>query len=614
MTTTPEEFFAAGLMEMEPSPPSPSINLPLMPDGAGQGQLSDDNLVLSYISGLLMEEDIDDKLLGQYSDHPALLQAQQPFAQLLSSPFFNANSDNTFNRCNIEGDKDSLQGCSGDQCTVNSSFSKGVDEEGQFSKGWEEAHRFLPGDNSFGKGEQVIQIFKEISNPRGPKKRYNRDENMEEDAGRTRKPMIIREKLEEIGIREMFDEMMLHGYEPCIRDKEKLRIAMTNEKKNKTKGRSKAATNVVDLRTLVFRCAQAVATNDHMVAVELLKQIKQHASATGDATQRLAQCFAKGLEAWLVGTGMQLWKSLMAEHPIVTDFLKAYSLFMAACCFHKIALKFSILTITDAMVGKSRLHVVDYGLHYGFQWAGLIQCLANRNGGPPEVTITAISHSQPRTYPAQQTEEQGRRLSKCAKEFGLPFKFHVITKKWEEVFIEDLNKDTDEVLSVNDLLSFSSLMDETVFFDASNPRDTVLNNISRMRPCIFIQSIVNRSSGTSFMSRFRELLFYYMALFDMSDATMPRNSESRLVLEQGLLRRCALNAEKYTQWQVRNQRAGLRQLLLKPSIIKVLKDEVKKEYHKDFFISEDGQWLLQGWMGRVLFAHSTWVAEDAISE
>jgi hypothetical protein len=579
----------------------------------------------SHISSLLMEEDIDDKLLGQYSDHPALLQAQQPFAQLLSSPSINANSDNTFKSGNMEGAKSLFQDCSGDQCTLSSSFSKGVDEEGQFSKGLEEAYRFLPGDDSFGKGEQVIQIFKETSNPRGLKKRYNRDEHVEEEAGRTRVPMVIREELEEIGIHEMFDEMMLHDYELCIRDKEKLHITMANEKKNKTKGRNKVATDVVDLRTLLFHCAQAVAMNDHMVAVELLEQIKQHASATGDATQRLAQCFAKGLEAWLVGTGMQLWKLLMAERPIVMDFLRAYNLFMAACCFHKIALKFS-MTIVDAMVGKSRLHVLDYGMHYGFQWAGLIRWLANRNGGPPEVRVTAIGHSQPRIYPAQQIEEQGRRLIKCAKKFGVPFKFHVITKKWEEVFIEDLNKDTDEVLIMNDLLNFSSLMDESVFFDTSNPRDTVLNNIRRMRPYIFIQSIVNRSSGTSFLSRFRELLFYYMALFDMSDATMPWNSESRLVLEQGLLRRCAMNdivcegvdlvnrPEKYMQWQVRNQRAGLRQLLLKPSIIKVLKDEVKKEYHKDLFLSENGKWLLQGWKGRVLFAHSIWVAEDAISE
>lgn len=204
MAITPEEFFAVDLMEMEPSPPSPSINLPLMPDGGGQGPLSDDDLVLTYISGLLMEEDIDDKLLGQYSDHPALLQAQQSYAQLLSSPSFNANSDNTFNSGNMEGAKNSLQGCSGDQYTLSSSFSKGVDEEGQFSKGLEEAHRFLSGDNSFGKGEQVIEIFKETNNPIGLKKRYNRDEHMKEEAGRTWKSMIIRE--EEIGIHEMFDE------------------------------------------------------------------------------------------------------------------------------------------------------------------------------------------------------------------------------------------------------------------------------------------------------------------------------------------------------------------------------------------------------------------------
>jgi len=44
---------------------------------------------------------------------------------------------------------------------------------------------------------------------------------------------------------------------------------------------------------------------------------------------------------------------------------------------------------------------------------------------------------------------------------------------------------------------------------------------------------------------------------------------------------------------------------------KVLKDKVRRCHHKDFFICEDDQWLLQGWMGRILFAQSTWVAEGA---
>ena len=42
-------------------------------------------------------------------------------------------------------------------------------------------------------------------------------------------------------------------------------------------------------------------------ATELLRQIKQHSGPTGDATQRLAHCFAEGLEARLAGTGSQVY-------------------------------------------------------------------------------------------------------------------------------------------------------------------------------------------------------------------------------------------------------------------------------------------------------------------
>jgi hypothetical protein len=189
-----------------------------------------------------------------------------------------------------------------------------------------------------------------------------------------------------------------------------------------------------------------------------------------------------------------------------------------------------------------------------------------------------------------------------------------------------MKTEADEVLVVIDLFNFSILREESIFFDGLSPRDTVLNNIRKMRPDVFIQGVVNCSYGTSFLTRFREALFYYGALFDMLDATIPRDGKLRPVLEQNMLGHSVLNLvacegadvvncpEKYRRWQVRNQRAGLRQLPLKPNIVKVLKDKVMKDHHKDFFISEDGQWLLQGWMGRILYAHSTWVAEDTISE
>ncbi|CAN6235131.1 unnamed protein product [Urochloa humidicola] len=611
MATTPEEFFAEGLME--PSPPSSSVFHDLTPmsdpNTTDKGQLSHDDPILPNISRMLMEDDIDDKLLCEYSDHPALLQIQQLFSQILSPPSTGANNDDTANKVSMDQANDLLLVSNGDQSTPSLPCSDSEYVVGEFLKGMEDANRFLPSDH------QIDQMF--IRNKR---------KNLEE-VGRTSKMMMTAEVPEETGIHEMLDGMMMGGHEELTRDMEKLRIAMNSEEeKESRKGCSKITRDMVDLSALLISCARAVDTNNYLVVGELLNQIKQHASTTGDATQRLAQCFSKGLQARLMGTGRQLWKLLMADRPSAVEFLKAYNLYMSACYFNKVAHIFSALTIAGVMKGKSRLHIVDCGIHYGFQWAGLIRWLAKREGGPPlGMKITAMCCSRAGSFPVQWIEEQRYRLSKYARELGLPFVFEAVTTEWEKVCIENLNIDADEVLVVSDLFNFSTLKDESIFFDSPNPRDTVLHNIQKMRPNVFIQSILNCSNGSCFLSRFREKLYYYSALFDMLDATVPRDSESRLVLEQDLIGRNALNAiacegvdlvqhpEKYRRWQLRNQRAGFRQLPLTPVVLKVLKDKVKK-HHKDFLLSEDGQWLLQGWKGRVLFAHSTWVVDDGSSE
>ncbi|RLM74359.1 hypothetical protein C2845_PM15G09550 [Panicum miliaceum] len=346
-----------------------------------------------------------------------------------------------------------------------------------------------------------------------------------EEVGRTSKIMMMTEVPEESGIREMLDNMMMAGHEALIRDMEKLRIAMDNkEKKKNRKGCSKVTRDMMDLSTLLIRCAQAVDTNNYLIADELLRVVR-----------------------WL----------------------------------------------------------------------------AKREGGPPpEMKITAMCCSQPSSFPVQWIEEQRYRLSKYASELGLTFVFEAVTTEWEKVCIENLNIDADEVVVVSDLFNFSTLKDESVFFDSPNPRDTVLSNIKKMRPNIFIQSILNCSQGACFLSRFREMLFYYSALFDMLDVIVPQESESRSVLEQDLFGSCVLNGigcegvdlvqRPEKQWQSRNQ--GLRQLPLRPVVMKVLKDKVKKHHHKEFLLSEEGQWLLQGWKGRAIFAHSTWVVEDGSSE
>jgi hypothetical protein len=64
--------------------------------------------------------------------------------------------------------------------------------------------------------------------------------------------------------------------------------------------------------------------------------------------------------------------------------------------------------------GKSKLHIVDYGMRYGFQWVGLLCLLASKEGGPPEMKFTAITGPKPAEYPSEQIEKIGCRLMKCA--------------------------------------------------------------------------------------------------------------------------------------------------------------------------------------------------------
>lgn len=522
-----------------------------------------------------------------------------------------------------------------------------------FRKGMEEANKFLPTNSNllidldtisdkpvqrgFTAGSQLKKEEADgydtlmFGNGRGRKNRHG-VEDLEAEAGRNSKLMAPEQ--EEMGTREMVDEIMLHGYDLCMKGMEDLRIAMDSDaEKNIRKGTGKTARGkrgttdeVVDLRTMLIHCAQAVATGDRRASNELLRQIKLHSSPKGDGTQRLAYCFAQGLEARLAGTGSQVYKSLVAKRTSVVEYLKAYKLYMAACSFKKVNTVFVGLTIIDAMEGKSRLHIVDYNVQYGFQWPGLFLWLSKRDGGPPEVRITGIDLPQPGFRPSFQIEETGRRLSNCAREFGVPFKFHGIVAKLETVCAEDLNIDPDEVLVVTSQCGFSNLMDESVVMDKQDslsPRDMVLNNIRKMRPDVFIDCIVNGTYGAPFfVTRFREALFFYSSQFDMLDATIPRENDVRELIERDIFGRCALNViacegadrvdrpETYKQWQVRGHRAGLRQLPLKPEVVKIVRDKVKNYYHKDFVIDVDHRWLLSGWKGRVLYGMSAWVAAE----
>jgi len=282
------------------------------------------------------------------------------------------------------------------------------------------------------------------------------------------------------------------------------------------------------------------------------------------------------------------------------------------------------LFFIDKMIYKvaeksTSLHIVDFGIGYGFQWPILIKKLSERAGGPPKLRITGIQFPQPGFRPTERVDETGGRLAKYSEQFNVPFEYHAITSNtWETIKIEDLKIDRNETLAVNCSFQFRNLLDWSV--EEKSPRDTVLSIIKRMNPDIFVHSVVNGSYNVPFfVPRFREALFYYSALYDAFDVTLPRENQERLLFEREFYGRVVMNViaceglerierpETYKQWQVRLIRAGFRQLPLDQVLMNKLRCELKEWYHKDFEAEEDNHWFLQGWRGRIGYASSCWV-------
>ncbi|KAH7550019.1 hypothetical protein ACOSP7_024884 [Xanthoceras sorbifolium] len=520
----------------------------------------------------------------------------------------------------------------------------------QFRRGEEEASKFLPkvnqlvidiGTDTFAPElkEKAAKVVVKAENDEREhsssglreKKNHEREDSYLEEERSNKQSAVYLDQDESEQLSEMFDKLLIcherMGSTKCFLDQ-----ALPNDGQRKAlqqNGQTKwsiAEKNSVkkpenkkevDLRTLLIQCAQAVSADDRRTANEKLKQIRQHSSPFGDGTQRLAHCFANSLEARLAGSGAQIYTALSSKRTSAADMLKAYQVYMEACPFQKIEIIFANHTFLELAEKATTLHIIDFGILYGFQWPAVIFRLSKRQGGPPKLRITGIELPQRGFRPAERVEETGRRLAKYCERFNVPFEYNAIAKKWENIQIEDLKIKDNEVIAVNCLFRFKNLLDETVV--VNSPRNSVLSLIRKINPNIFVQAIVNGSyNAPFFVTRFREALFHFSALFDMWDMNIPHEDQMRLMFEKEFYGREVMNVvaceglerverpETYKQWQVRNRRAGFRQLPLDPRLMKKLRGKAGC-YHNDFIVDEDGQWMLQGWKGRIIYASSAWV-------
>jgi len=143
---------------------------------------------------------------------------------------------------------------------------------------------------------------------------YSRTEDFQLFEGRCSKQFAV--SFNETTRDEMFDRVLLFSEHKLTNEGIVLREMMTNKSNRNSQnvqGRTSACQKtrvkkhhkkeVVDLRTLLIHCAQAVSVNDYTLASDRLNIIRQHFSVSGDDTQRLASCLVDCLQVRLAGTG-----------------------------------------------------------------------------------------------------------------------------------------------------------------------------------------------------------------------------------------------------------------------------------------------------------------------
>ncbi|THF95498.1 hypothetical protein TEA_025920 [Camellia sinensis var. sinensis] len=302
----------------------------------------------------------------------------------------------------------------------------------QFNRGMEEAKKFLPKNNPLvidldalpqeleERASEVVVKVEEgrETSPNGSRRRKNHhreDIDLEEERSSKQSAVYV-ESVEEAELSALLNKVLLctemRSEIACCNgdEEEQSEATKTSQQNGQPHGSSGAKTHVkklgnknevVDLRTLLINCAQSVATDDGRTANEQLKQIRQHASPF--ASKRIK----------------------------AAEKLKAYQLYLSATPFKMISTFFSNKMILDLAMNstKKKLHIIDFGILYGFQWPILIQYLAAQPSGAPELQITGIEVPQPGFRPAELVEETGRRLAKYCERFNFRFQYHAIAQK-----------------------------------------------------------------------------------------------------------------------------------------------------------------------------------------
>nr|GMD21470.1 scarecrow-like protein 3 [Ipomoea batatas] len=409
---------------------------------------------------------------------------------------------------------------------------------------------------------------------------------------------------------------------------------------------------------LLLTCAGHVAGGSLENSNVALDQISHLAAPDGDTMQRIACYFAQALADRVLRTLPGVYRALHSTKlASPADEFLARKVFVEMFPFSKVAFLVANQAIIEAMEGEKMVHIIDFHAADPTQWRALLQDLSARPEGPPHLRITGV-------HPVKEVMEQmGRVLSEEAEKLDIPFQFNAIVSKFESLDLEKLRVKTGEALAISSPMQLHTLLaydddkkpspfaskipnrriqitqnslgdfiEQDVGNDYSPSTDSASSSLSNspkieaflsalwgLSPKLMVVTEQDSNhNGQTIMERLSESLYFYAALFDCLESTLPRSSIERLKVEKALLGEEIKNIiacegserkerhEKLEKWFQRFESAGFGNVPFSYYAMLQARRFLQSFGCDGYRIKEENGCVVTCWQDRPLFSVSAW--------
>lgn len=294
---------------------------------------------------------------------------------------------------------------------------------------------------------------------------------------------------------------------------------------------------------LLMAAAEALtgANKCRELAKVILVRLKELVSPEdGTNMERLAAYFADALQGLLDGAAVGgAGKASGAHHykeeHHQLDVLAAFQLLQDMSPYVKFGHFTANQAILEAVAHDRRVHIVDYDIMEGIQWASLMQALVSRKDGPPtpHLRITALSRGGNGRRSFGTVQETGRRLAAFAASIGQPFSFHQCRLDSDQTFRpSSLKLVRGEALVVNCMLHLPHFS-----YRAPDSIVSFLSGAKTLNPRLItlVEEEMGPSSDGGFVGRFMDSLNHYSTVYDSLEAGFPMQGRARALVERVFL-------------------------------------------------------------------------------